>query len=602
VPEAGMNSAPPDQVEPRFPLIAAAGLTVAATLLIYGPATRVNFLGDDFMILHRLRALERASDVLRFFRGEFFEYYRPLTFVSHAVDWAIAGQDPRQFHLTNVLIHVINTLLVLLIGRALSPRALAGPLAAALFALHSSNNEAVVWMSARFDLLATGFALGAVVWMVRSWRGNPWAPALLFFCAVMSKEAAVAMPIAAAAWSRFRMRHSTATTIGRVAPWLFALAAYSVLRQFAGGVSAVGGTSRVPKLLAFGITLVVIVATSAERWEAVRDWLRPRRVPFAIAFLVALAATTFTAATVDGPIGSLAREKLSVAGFASFYLISPVLNPGDAVFNGPSERLPWIVGTASLLVVASLLVWLWHRLLDDNRFWFLGAFFAAALLPISALTEGKRYLYLPSAVMSLILAILVVEMQGRWRRLALAAVAALLATSAVQIAVKIADWRWAGRMTADGASLVDSTLAPSCGTGHVVFLTSPVGIRGVYSHFYYETFEIPRGCMPEVFQVLVRVLRFDTAVDVSWSGPDRIVITASPYRDNFLLSQDLRAFQTPLRSKETMRVTTPLGEINAQSDNGVARVTLTLTDDARRQPIHFFYYSRGQIEALGGPQ
>jgi len=108
--------------------------------------------------------------------------------------------------------------------------------------------------------------------------------------------------------------------------------------------------------------------------------------------------------------------------------------------------------------------------------------------------------------------------------------------------------------------------------------------------------------MPEVFQVLVRVLRFDTAVDVSWSGPDRIVITASPYRDNFLLSQDLRAFQTPLRSKETMRVTTPLGEINAQSDNGVARVTLTLTDDARRQPIHFFYYSRGQIEALGGPQ
>jgi hypothetical protein len=157
-------------------------------------------------------------------------------------------------------------------------------------------------------------------------------------------------------------------------------------------------------------------------------------------------------------------------------------------------------------------------------------------------------------------------------------------------------------MTADGASLVDSTLAPSCGTGHVVFLTSPVGIRGVYSHFYYETFEIPRGCMPEVFQVLVRVLRFDTAVDVSWSGPDRIVITASPYRDNFLLSQDLRAFQTPLRSKETMRVTTPLGEINAQSDNGVARVTLTLTDDARRQPIHFFYYSRGQIEALGGPQ
>ena len=64
--------------------------------------------------------------MIRFFRGEFFEYYRPLGFVSHAIDWAIAGQNARQFHLTNLLIHVVNTILVLLIGRALSPRPLAG--------------------------------------------------------------------------------------------------------------------------------------------------------------------------------------------------------------------------------------------------------------------------------------------------------------------------------------------------------------------------------------------------------------------------------------------------------------------------------------------
>src|SRR4029453_4428361 len=167
-----------------------------------------------------------------------------------------------------------------------------------------------------------------------------------------------------------------------------------------------------------------------------------------------------------------------------FYLISPVLNPGDAIFNGSSESLPWMAGAAALLVVAAVVIWLWHRLLDDSRFWFLGAFLAATLLPISALTEGKRYLYLPSVAISLTVAVLVVELQSRWRRVALAAVAAILAVSALQIAVKIADWRWAGRMTAEGARLVDSTLAPSCGTGHVVFLSSPVGVRGVYSHFY----------------------------------------------------------------------------------------------------------------------
>jgi hypothetical protein len=596
-----MNAAPPaTTVRPR-PLIAAAGLMVAATLAIYGPALQVNFLGDDFMILHRLRELHHPADVLRFFRGEFFEYYRPLGFVSHAVDWAIAGQNARQFHLSNVLIHIINTLLVLMIGRALSPRALAGPLAAALFALHASNNEAVVWMSARFDLLATCFALGAVAWTVRGWRGNPWAPALLFFCAVLSKEAAVAMPIAAAAWSSFQRRDSTATTVARIAPWLIALVGYSALRQLGGGVSAVGGSARIPKLLAFGTCLVVIVGLSGGRWEQLRAWLRPRRWPIAVIFLGVLVAATLAAALLHGPIGLLAREKLSVSGFATFYLISPVLGPGDAVFNGPSEAAPWMVGALALLVVAAIILWLWHRLLDDSRFWFLGTFLAATLLPISALTEGKRYLYLPSAALSLIVAILLVELQRRWRRVALSAAAAIVAVSAVQIAVKIGDWKWAGRMTADGARLVDSKLAPSCGTGHVVFLTSPVGVRGVYTHFYYETFEVPRGCMPELFQVVARVARVDSTIDVTRDGPDRIVITAQGYRGNFLLSEDLRAFDVPLRVGEPLNIKTPLGSVSAEATNGTARLTLRLSREATREAIHFFYYADGRIQALAPP-
>jgi hypothetical protein len=549
-----------------------------------------------------LRSIERVADVLRFFRGEFFEYYRPLGFVSHAVDWAIAGQNARQFHLTNVLIHVVNTLLVLLIGRSLSPRALAGPLAAALFALHASNNEAVVWMSARFDLLATCFALGAVAWMVRGWRGSQWAPALLFFGAVLSKEAAVAMPIAAAAWSSFRMRDTTGTTIARVAPWLVALAVYSVLRQVGGGVSAVGGASRIPKLLVFGMCISAIVALSGGRWEQVREWLRPRRWQNAAIFLGALVALDAAAALLDGSIGRLAREKLAVAGFATFYLASPVLGPGDAVFNGPSDNLPWTVGAAGLLVVAAVIVWLWHKLLDDSRFWFLGAFLAATLLPISALTEGKRYLYLPSAAMSLIVAILVVEWRSPWRRVALGATAAVLAVSALQIAVKIADWRWAGRMTAEGAQLVDSTLAPACGSGHVVFLTSPVGMRGVYSHFYYETFEVPRGCMPGVFQIVVRVVRVDTPIEVRWDGPNQLIITAQDYRENFLLSPDLRAFDTPLRIGGPVNFQTPLGAVTAHASDRMARVTLRLSRDAQPESIHFFYYAEGRIQALRRPQ
>jgi len=168
-----MIESPPASDTRRLPLTIAAALMVIATIALYWPAIGVGFLGDDFMILHRLRGIERATDVIRFFRGEFFEYYRPLAFVTHAIDWSIAGQNARQFHFTNLLIHLVSTILVLLIGRSLSPRPLAGLLAAALFAFHASNNEAVVWMSARFDLLATCFALAALYWFQKRAENHP---------------------------------------------------------------------------------------------------------------------------------------------------------------------------------------------------------------------------------------------------------------------------------------------------------------------------------------------------------------------------------------------------------------------------------------------
>ena len=584
----------------RLPTAWVAGSIAVITIGIYWRALDAGFVGDDFMILHRLRALADAADVFRFFRGEFFEYYRPLGFVSHAIDWAVAGQNARQFHLTNIVIHTANAVLVLLIGRALSPRSLAGPVAALLFALHASNTEAVIWISARFDLLATGFGLAAVCWMVRGWTGAPWMPGLLLLPALLSKEAAVALPLAAAGWNSFRLREPFATTMARVAPWIVMLGVYSILRQVGGGVSAVGGASRIPKLVVFGVCMGVTLALCNGRWETLRDWLRTRRAQCAVALMLLLAATIVAAAGSDGRVGSLAREKLSVAGFALFYLTSSVLSPGEAVFSDPTTSLAWIFGAFALLIACGVFLSLWNTLLNDGRMWFLAAFLVATLLPVSALTEGKRYLYLPSAAVSLIAGVLIAELQARYRRAALSLVAAVLVVSAIQILVKINDWRWAGTMTAEGARLVDSTLAPACGTGHVMFLTSPVAIRSVYSHFYYETFEVPRGCMPEVFQVLVRVLRVDTPIAVRREPGGRILITTADYRENFLVSPDLRSFNRRLRRGEKLAIQTPLGELRAAATDGTAELTLTLTPEAQREPIHFFYYTGGRIERLGG--
>src|SRR5204863_4975131 len=113
---------------------------------------------------------------------------------------------------------------------------------------------------------------------------------------------------------------------------------------------------------------------------------------------------------------------LAVAGFAAFYLASPVLNPGETLFSDPTAPAAWIAGAVAVLAVGTVLFLLWRRLLDDDRYWFFGALLIATLLPISALTEGKRYLYLPSAALSLIAAVIIVESHGRRRRIALSVV------------------------------------------------------------------------------------------------------------------------------------------------------------------------------------
>ena len=580
---------------------AMAALIVAATLAVYWPALGAGFVGDDFMILHRLRAVDALPDALRFFRGEFFEYYRPLAFVSHAIDWLIAGANPRQFHFTNLLLHAASTALVFAIARALVPGLLGAAAAALLFALHPSNHEAVVWMSARFDLLATGFALAAICWMVSaapgSRGGSTWGSAALFLGALLSKESVVALPVAVAAWAVFRRRASTRQTLLAVLPWLLALVAYALLRQAGGGIPAAGGASRLPKLLAFGVALGFVVACADGRWLRLRSAVRERGVQVAALFAV-LVAGIILASFASGGLGAFAREKLAVAGFALVYLLTPLTEVGGGGgYLQPVEAIYTTAAIAGLPILAILLAAFWRRALDDDRAWFMAALLLATLLPISALTEGRRYLYLPSAVVALAAGVAVGGLRVRWRAPVLAGVGLLLAISTWRIAVELKDWRWAGDMTAEGARLADEAVAPACNAGNIVFLTSPVGVRGVYTHFYYETFELPRGCMPATFQVVARLLRLDTTVSARWAGPGRIEILVPVDRGNLLISEDLRHFNLPLRDGSRRRVMTPLGEVAADPMDSSLRLTLTLSPAVPRDTV-FMFYSDGRMWRL----
>ena len=78
-----------------------------------------------------------------------------MTSYTLALDRALQGSGPRGFHLTNLLLHLLSSLLLFQVLRRLGSLPLAGLASRVCSALHPVQTEAVVWASGRTDLLAT---------------------------------------------------------------------------------------------------------------------------------------------------------------------------------------------------------------------------------------------------------------------------------------------------------------------------------------------------------------------------------------------------------------------------------------------------------------
>jgi tetratricopeptide (TPR) repeat protein len=126
--------------------------------------------------------------------------YYPVTFTSFWVEWQLWGDWAPGFHLTNVLLHAANALLVWQVLVALEvPGAW---IAAALFAVHPVHVESVAWVTERKNVLSGTFYLSAALVFLR--RGPYAAVVALFVLSLLSKSVTATLPVglAIALWWR----------------------------------------------------------------------------------------------------------------------------------------------------------------------------------------------------------------------------------------------------------------------------------------------------------------------------------------------------------------------------------------------------------------
>ena len=139
---------------------------IIMTIAIYAPVRHHDFINfDDGLYVEDNQNVQAGltSESLEWSfsvtKSDERAYWHPLTWLSHMLDCQIFGIHPGYHHLSNLLYHLINVLLLFLVFTRMTGEIWKSAFVAALFAIHPLNVDSVAWIAERKNLLSTTFWL-----------------------------------------------------------------------------------------------------------------------------------------------------------------------------------------------------------------------------------------------------------------------------------------------------------------------------------------------------------------------------------------------------------------------------------------------------------
>ena len=201
-------------------------LLAGAIAATYSNGLRVPFVFDDWHTIESNPAIRSLGRIPAYFVDPDTttilhenKDLRPLLLVTMAANYQLSGLDPWSYHLVNLLLHWLVTLLIFRIVRDhlwLGDEAMPVAVGAALIvAVHPLNTEPVNYVSARSALLTAVFYLAA---FDAAARDRPVRCVLLAACAMLTKSIAVSLPLVVLA-HRLVARRSTGAASVEPLPW-----------------------------------------------------------------------------------------------------------------------------------------------------------------------------------------------------------------------------------------------------------------------------------------------------------------------------------------------------------------------------------------------
>jgi tetratricopeptide (TPR) repeat protein len=368
------------------------------------------------------------------------DQWLPLTDISHMVDWQLYGSNAGGHHLTNVLLHAANAILLFLTLRKITGALWRSAFVAAVFAVHPLRVESVAWVTERKDVLS-GLFFMLTLWSYAGYARNAaarspepgvespsafqflgapryWLALLFFTLGLLSKSMLVTLPFVLLLldyWPLNRLSPSVpgAPPRGRLNRWKGLL------------------LEKIPFLLLSAASCVVTVLTQKNAMLALQGVTFPWRVGNALV------------ACVD-----YLGQMFYPAGLAVLYP-----HPG----NHLSVLRIGLSALVLLLISTGVMAgWRKYPCLPAGWLWYLGMLVPViGLLQVGEQARADRYTYLPQIGLYIMAAWGVMEICGSWRhhRAVLGAAAAAILAGLMGVAhVQAGYWK-------DSVSLWMHTLA-----------------------------------------------------------------------------------------------------------------------------------------------
>ena len=191
----------PSDVRRRERLLSA--LLVLLTLIVFNQVVTFEFVNIDDQVYVTenpivQQGLNLETIAWAFTSTDYAAFWQPLVWLSLMLDVELFGPWAGGFHLTNVLLHLANTIILFVWLSRLSGALWRAFFVAAFFAVHPLHVESVAWVTERKDVLSTFFGLIALLTWLRYVRtSDRWSYAatwLAMAASLMSKQMLVTLP------------------------------------------------------------------------------------------------------------------------------------------------------------------------------------------------------------------------------------------------------------------------------------------------------------------------------------------------------------------------------------------------------------------------